>query len=40
MIPASAVLFVRMLRSAWTISALALLIASLLEWGLIAESNS
>lgn len=40
MIPASSVLLVRILRSAWAVSALALVIASLLEWGMIAKANS
>lgn len=40
MIPATTVLLVRMLRSAWTVSALALLIATLLEWGMIVETHS
>jgi hypothetical protein len=40
MIPVRSVLLARILRSTWAVSALALLIASLLEWGMIAEATS
>ena len=39
MIPATAVLLHQLLRSAWCIGAIAMAIAMLLEWGLIAERN-
>ena len=39
MIPATALLLHQLLRSAWCIGALAMGIAMLLEWGLIAEQN-
>jgi hypothetical protein len=34
MIPVRALLFIRLLRSAWRVGVIALLIATLMEWGL------
>ncbi|MEN9387536.1 MAG: hypothetical protein RLZZ255_512 [Cyanobacteriota bacterium] len=39
MIPATAVLLHKLLRSAWCIGALAMAFALLVEWGLIAEQS-
>ena len=39
MIPSRAVLLHRLLRSVWSIGLLAMAIATLLEWGLMAEQN-
>ena len=37
MIPPRALLLMRLLRSGWTVAAVSLLIATLVEWGLIVE---
>jgi hypothetical protein len=37
MVPIRSLLLVRLLRSAWCIAAVALGLATLLEWGLIAD---
>ncbi len=37
MIPSRALLLIRLLRSGWTIAAIAVAIAMLMEWGLIAS---
>jgi len=39
MIPARALLLHRLLRSTWCIGVLAMAIATLIEWGLIAQQN-
>ena len=39
MIPATAVLLHKLLRSAWCVGVLAMAIAMLIEWGLIAEHS-
>jgi len=39
MIPARALLLHQLLRSAWCIGLLAMAIATLIEWGLIAQQN-
>jgi|LauGreDrversion4_2_1035121.scaffolds.fasta_scaffold321231_2 hypothetical protein len=39
MIPTTAVLLHQLLRSAWCIGALAMAIATLIEWGLMVEQN-
>ena len=39
MIPARPLLLHQLLRSVWCIGGLSLTIASLIEWGLIAEQN-
>jgi len=37
MIPPRALLLMRLLRSGWSVAAISLLLATLLEWGLITE---
>ena len=39
MIPATAVLLHQLLRSGWCVAVVAMAIATLVEWGLIAEQN-
>jgi hypothetical protein len=39
MIPARTLLLHKLLRSAWAIGALAMAVATLLEWGLMAEQS-
>jgi len=40
MLPMRSLLLSKLLRSSWTVAALSLMVATLLEWGLMAQGGS